>query len=69
MRGQRSRNETGRLRQKRSDTLAGTIEEKLGVDLGVRSDMTLGALRERFGVTSEADVVEAALAAKAQQGG
>jgi hypothetical protein len=52
MRGNRSRNETGELRQKRGDTLAGTIEQKYGVDLGVRSDCRLDTLRERTGETS-----------------
>jgi hypothetical protein len=52
MRGNRSRNETGELRQKRGDTLAGTIERQYDVDLGVRSDCRLDTLRERTGETS-----------------
>lgn len=59
MRGQRSRNRTdGRLRQKRGDTLARTIEQEYGVDLGVRSDARLDTLRERTGATSVEDVIE-----------
>jgi hypothetical protein len=59
MSGQRSRNETdGRLRQKRGDTLAGTLEEEYGIDLGVRSDARLDTLRERTGETSVADVIK-----------
>ena len=42
MRGYRSRNQNGQLRDKRDDTLIGTIERQYGVDLGVRSDMQLG---------------------------
>lgn len=60
MRGTRSRNQDGQLRQKRSDTKAGTIERENGVDLGVRSDKTLGALREELGVTGLKEVIEKA---------
>ena len=56
--GQRSRNETGELRQKRADTLVETIEEMYHVDLHRRSDMTLGALRKELGVTSIEDIIE-----------
>jgi hypothetical protein len=42
MRGCRSRNQDGQLRQKRSDTLLGTVEEQYGIDLDKRSDMKLG---------------------------
>ena len=57
MTGQRARDLTGELRQKRSDTLIGTIEELYGVDLHRRSDMTLGALREELGVTGIKDLI------------
>jgi hypothetical protein len=57
MRGYRSRNEDGQLRQKRGDTLAGTIEQQYGVDLGVRSDCRLDTLRERTGETSIAGIL------------
>jgi len=49
MKGPRSRNITGELRQKRGDTLVGTIEDQYGVDLGVRSDMKLERLRRKLG--------------------
>lgn len=42
MRGSRSRNENGQLRDKRDDTHMGTIERQYGRDFGVRSDMELG---------------------------
>jgi hypothetical protein len=41
MKGERSRNSDGELRQKRGDTHAGTIEQMYDVDLGVRSDKLL----------------------------
>lgn len=52
MKGPRSRNEDGELRQKRGDTHIGTIEEQYGIDFGVRSDMKLETLRERLGAVS-----------------
>jgi hypothetical protein len=57
MRGYRSRNEGGELRQKRGDTLARTIEETYGVDLGVRGDCRVDTLRERTGETSIAGII------------
>lgn len=55
MRGPRSRNDDGQLRQKRGDTLVRTIEEQYDVDFGVRGDMRLDTLRERLGETSIED--------------
>jgi hypothetical protein len=52
MRGNRSRDENGELRKKRSDTHIGTIEDQYGVDLGHRSDMHLGSLLKTEGVDS-----------------
>jgi hypothetical protein len=52
MRGQRSRNADGQLRQKRGDTHVGSIEDEYGVDFGVRSDMHLGTLLRREEVES-----------------
>jgi hypothetical protein len=49
MRGQRSRTQEGRLRQKRADTRVDTIEEQYHVDLDVRGDTHLGTLRRRTG--------------------
>lgn len=57
MRGQRSRNENGQLRDKRDDTLVGTIEKQYGVDLGVRSDMKLGNLLKETGYKSLNDLL------------
>ncbi len=48
MRGCRSRDKNGQLRDKRDDTHIGTIEKQYGIDLGVRSDTHLGNyLKER----------------------
>jgi hypothetical protein len=60
MRGNRTRDESGQLREKRGDTLVGTIENEYGVDLGVRTDMRLDTYRERTGLTSIKDIVEQA---------
>jgi hypothetical protein len=57
MKGIRSRNETGELRQKRKDTHVGTIEKQYKVDLGVRSDMELGTLLEKTGYASLNDLL------------
>ncbi len=60
MHGERARNETGRLRQKRGDTLVKTLEEEYHVDFGVRGDMKLDTLREKIGATSIEDLIEQA---------
>lgn len=58
MRGIRSRNEDGPLRQKRGDTHVGTIEKIYGVNLNVRSDMHLNTLLQREGVQSLHELIE-----------
>lgn len=58
MRGKRSRDESGELRRKRSDTHVGTIEQEYGVDFGERSDMKLGALKEKRGVDSLSELLK-----------
>jgi hypothetical protein len=57
MKGERSRNEDGQLRQKRSDTHAGTIEDQYNVDLGVRRDKHLGNILRDEGVESLDDLL------------
>ena len=57
MAGCRSRNQKGPLRQKRSDTLVGTIEKEYDVDFGVRSDMQLGTLLKIEGLESLNDLL------------
>lgn len=59
MRGCRSRNDgSGQLRLKRGDTLAATIEQPYGVDLGVRGDTRLDTLRRLTGEVSIEGVIE-----------
>ena len=60
MKGPRSRDEDGELRQVRGDKLVGTIEAEYGVDLGVRPDMRLDTLRKRLGVTDMKDILDSA---------
>lgn len=57
MRGTRSRNQNGLLRDKRDDTHVGTIEEQYDRDFGVRSDMQLGTLLEQTGMKSLNDLI------------
>lgn len=57
MRGYRSRNQDGQLRDKRDDTHMGTIEKQYGRDFGVRSDMQLGTYLERHGIASLNDLL------------
>lgn len=57
MRGQRSRNQDGQLRQKRGDTHIGTIETQYGLNLGVRSDMHLSTYLQRNGIDSLNDII------------
>jgi hypothetical protein len=57
MRGYRSRNQDGQLRDKRDDTHVGTIERQYNRDFGVRSDMHLGTLLEQTGMASLNDLL------------
>ncbi len=57
MRGDRSRNNDGQLRQKRSDTHIGSIEKKYEIDLGARSDMHLGTYLEKNDIASLNDSI------------
>lgn len=57
MRGERSRNENGLLRDKRDDTHMGTIERDYNRDFKVRSDMQLGTFLQQHGVASLNDLI------------
>jgi len=57
MRGYRSRNQDGRLRDKRDDTHLGTIEKQYGVDLGGRADMHLGNFLKQNKIDSLNDLI------------
>lgn len=58
MRGTRSRNKSGPLRDKRDDTHVGTIEDKYDRDFGVRRDMQLGTLLKQLDVASLNDLIK-----------
>jgi hypothetical protein len=64
MRGNRSRNKSGPLRDKRDDTHVGTIEKKYDLDFGVRSDMQLGTLLEKTGKKSLNDLIQSNIGKK-----
>lgn len=64
MRGIRSRNQGGRLRDKRDDTHVGTIEKKYDRDFGVRSDKQLGNFLKEKGVASLNDLIQSDLGKK-----
>lgn len=57
MRGYRSRNQDGLLRDKRDDTHIGTIEEQYGVNLGARDDMHLGTYLKQHRIKSLNDLI------------
>ena len=57
MRGNRSRNQDGRLRDKRDDTHMGTIEKQYGKDFEVRSDMHLGTYLKKNDINSLNDLI------------
>jgi len=57
MRGYRSRNKDGLLRDKRDDTFIGTIEEQYGINLNVRSDMHLGNYLKKHNIKSLNDLI------------
>ena len=58
MRGIRSRNEDGPLREKRGDTHVKTLEQQYGRDFGARGDMHLHTLLKREGVESLHQLIE-----------
>jgi len=57
MRGIRSRNESGPLREKRGDTHVATIEKIYNRDFGVRGDMQLDTLLKKTGQASLNDLI------------
>jgi hypothetical protein len=61
MRGHRSRNENGLLRNTRDDKHVGTLEKQYNRDFGVRADMHVGTLLEKKGKKSVNDLIESDL--------
>lgn len=64
MRGPRSRNEDGQLRDTRNDKHVGTLEKQYGRDFNVRSDMHVGTLLDNLGVNSVNDLVHSRIGKK-----
>ncbi len=58
MRGYRSRNADGQLREKRKDTRVDTIEKKYNLDIGMRGDAHLDTALERHKVDSLHELIE-----------
>jgi predicted deacylase len=58
MRGNRSRNQTGRLRDTRDDKHVDTLERQYGRNFDVRGDMHVGTLLDRLGYDSVHDLVQ-----------
>lgn len=57
MKGPRSRNADGQLRQKRGDTHIGTVEKKYDINLNVRSDMHLNTYLKENNINSLNDLI------------
>jgi len=57
MKGYRTRNNDGQLRDKRDDTHMGTIEKQYGNDFNVRSDMQLGTYLKEHDIKSLNDLI------------
>lgn len=64
MKGIRSRNQDGQLRDKRDDTHMGTIEKKYDRDFDVRSDKQLGSFLKEKGIASLNDLIQSDLGKK-----
>lgn len=66
MRGKRSRNENGRVRDTRDDKHVGTLEKQYDRDFGVRSDMHVGTLLKKTGMSSVNELIESGKSRKVQ---
>ena len=64
MKGRRSRNKNGRLRDTRDDKHVGTLERQYDRDFGVRSDMEVGTLLKKTGTASVNDLLQSDLGKK-----
>jgi hypothetical protein len=56
----RSRDQNGEIRHKRSDTLVGTLRKEYGEGFakGIRSDATLGTVLDRTGAESLSELLK-----------
>ena len=64
MRGFRSRDEDGRLRDTRDDKHVETLEKQYHRDFGVRGDMHVGTLLDITGMKSVKDLIQSDLGKK-----
>lgn len=64
MRGHRSRNASGPLRDTRDDKHVGTLEKQYNRDFGVRSDMHVGTLLNLTGKKSVNDLIHSDIGKK-----
>ena len=64
MRGQRSRNAGGELRDTRDDKHVGTLEKQYNRDFGVRKDMHVGTLLDRTEKASVNDLIKSDIGKK-----
>jgi hypothetical protein len=64
MRGYRSRNKDGQLRDTRDDKFVGTLEKEYNRDFGVRSDMHVGRLLKKTGMNSVNDLIHSDIGKK-----
>lgn len=64
MRGERSRNQDGQLRDKRDDTHMGTIEKQYNRDFNVRSDKELGNFLKENNIASLNNLIHSDLGKK-----
>lgn len=64
MRGQRSRNAGGELRDTRDDKHVGTLERQYHRDFGVRKDMHVGTLLRRLKMASVNDLIKSDIGKK-----
>ncbi|MCA6364816.1 MAG: hypothetical protein IM638_17415 [Bacteroidetes bacterium] len=58
MKGNRSRNQNGQLRDKRDDVHIGTIEQQYGRNFNVRSDMHLKTFLEKNNIKSLSKLIK-----------
>lgn len=64
MRGLRSRNSNGLLRDTRDDKHVKTLEKQYDRDFGVRGDMHVGTLLENSGMKSVNDLIQSGFGKK-----
>lgn len=64
MRGNRSRNQDGRLRDTRDDKHIATLERQYNRDFGVRGDMHVDTLLQQTGMSSVKQLIQSDLGKK-----